>query len=81
MEGIAGSFETSVPKEQIGELVQMQIQNTTAWNITSYTVSGTGMTGYTYSLPGQAVYVIEPSLDSVAEAKQKIQEIQEKTDE
>lgn len=80
MEGITGSFETSVPKEQIGELVKMQIQDTTAWNITSYTVSGTGMTGYTYSLPGQAVYVIEPSLDSVAEAKGKIQEIQGKTD-
>lgn len=75
MNAIAGSFETSMPDDQIASLVKMQLSDMAQWNITSYTISGTSMYAQTYSMPGQELYVIEPDPASVQEAKRLIQEI------
>lgn len=79
MDGIEGSFETSMPQEKISELIRMQLKDTTKWQIQSYTASGTGKMAETYSMPGQALSVIEPDSSSVEEAKRLIREIREKT--
>ena len=75
MDAIAGSFETNMPEDQIASLVKMQLTDMAKWNITSYTVSGTGMYAETYSMPGQELYVIEPDQATVAEAKTLIREV------
>lgn len=64
-----------MPEDQIASLVKMQLTDMAKWNITSYTVSGTGMYAETYSMPGQELYVIEPDQATVAEAKTLIREV------
>ena len=79
MEGIEGSFETSMPQEKIAELIRGQIEDTAKWTVTSYTALGTGKMAETYSMPGQALSVIEPDRSSVEEAKKRIEETFNKT--
>lgn len=75
MNAVAGSFETSMPNDQIAALVKMQLSDMAQWNITSYTTGGTSMYAETFSMPGQQLYVIEPNPAAVEEAKQLIQNV------
>lgn len=69
MNAISGSFETSMPEEQIAALVKMQLSDMAEWNITSYATTGTGKKAETYSMPGRSLSVVELSEASIDEAK------------
>lgn len=75
MNAISGSFETSMPQEQIAALVKMQLSDMAQWTVSSYTTGGNGMYAQTYSMPGQDLYVIELDPAAVGEAKRLIQEV------
>ena len=65
----SGMFETDMPYEMITKLIQNQITNGTKWNITSYSVDGTGTYRQPYSL-GFSVYVMIPDQSTVNKAKE-----------
>lgn len=75
MSEIEGTFQTDMSYEMIAELVRMQIEDSTAWNIQSYSVSGTGMHSGTYSIPNMSLYVMEPDMTTVEQAKDLMQRI------
>lgn len=75
MDAVAGSFETNMPREQISDLVKMQLSDMASWNVTSYTTAGQSRYAQTYSMPGRQLYVIVPDEDNVAEAKRLIAQV------
>lgn len=72
MEAVSGSFETSMPSEQIASLVKMQLSDMAGWNINSFATSGTSARSETYSMPGQQLYVLNLSQESIDKAKELI---------
>lgn len=75
MNAVSGSFETSMPEEQIAALVRMQLSDMSQWNIKSYTTAGAGRYAETYSMPGQNLYVIDLAPEAIEEAKNLIAEV------
>lgn len=75
MNAVSGSFETSMPEDQIASLVKMQLSDMATWDITSYTVSGESTYAETYSMPGQELYVIVPDENDIMKAKNMISEV------
>ncbi|MEY8283647.1 LCP family protein [Lachnospiraceae bacterium 50-23] len=75
MKAVAGSFETSMPQDQIAALVKMQLSDMSQWNIKSYTTGGAGRNAETFSMPGQQLYVIDLDETAVEEAKRLIREV------
>ncbi len=74
LDGIKGSFETDVPYDLIAKLVRDQLSLGTKWNISHYTVNGTGSTQKTYSL-SQKAYVMIPDSATVDKAKEIIDSV------
>lgn len=64
MDSIAGSFETSMPYEEIAALVRKQLDQGGDWNVVTYSVDGTGASKKPYSLSTNA-YVMVPDYDTV----------------
>ena len=62
------AFETDMPYKMITKLIQNQLKNGTKWNITSYSVDGTGTYRQPYSL-GFSAYVMIPDETTVEKAK------------
>ena len=74
LDGIKGSFETSIPYEEIAKLVRNQINKSTKWNVTSYSVSGAGASRKCYSL-GLKAYVMIPDQETVDKAKSLMKQV------
>lgn len=74
LDSIKGSFETSIPYDEIAKLVRDQLDKGTKWNMVSYAVNGTGATRKPYSL-SQKAYVMIPDEDTVAEAKRLMEQV------
>lgn len=74
LDGVTGSFETDMPYQKITELVQNQLKKGTKWNVTSYSVDGTGSTQKPYSLSTNA-YVMLPNETTVNHAKELIAQV------
>ena len=75
MDSLTGMFATNVSTDKIGELVRQQLSEGGSWNITSYAVTGSNSSGYTYSMPNQTAYIMIPDTSSVATAKSMIQQV------
>ena len=71
---ISGSFETSMPSDQIVELVRRQLSDMAEWTVTSYTTTGANVRAQTYLMPGRTLSVIELSDEAISEAKELIKE-------
>ena len=76
LNSISGSFETSVPYQTIADLVKNQLDKGTKWNVTSYSVNGTGASRRTYS-GGYFAYVMIPDDSTVAHAKMLIKQVKD----
>lgn len=74
MDSLAGSFETNMPFAAIAELVQNQLENNPKWNVTTYSVNGTGTSGPLYSVSGYA-YIMKPDQKTVEHAKELIGQV------
>jgi len=75
MKSIGNCMQTNISSDEISKLVKMQINDMSKWEITQFSVNGTGKSAYTYSIPNQEAYVMVPDQSTVKEAKQKINEI------
>ena len=73
MDAAADCFVTSFSQDQISALVRMQLGDLAAWDIESYTVTGSsGSSTKCYSAKGQKLYVMKPDESSVNKAKEMI---------
>lgn len=70
-----GSFTTDFGSDNIVKLARNQINSNPNWSVRTYGVDGTGAMLYTYSYPRQRLYVMQPNIDTVNEAKQKITQL------
>ena len=68
------SIQTNVDKNLINGFINLQVKNGFNWSIESIQVTGYDSGNYTYSYPGQYLYVMEPDYDTVNNAKNKINE-------
>ena len=72
---LSNSFETNISSNQIYKLVNMQLDKMPNWQISNYSLDGTDSYNYTYSYKNSKLYVMEPNMKTVDEAKEKIQNI------
>ena len=70
---IQNSIQTSMPQDEISAQVRKQLDVGTQWDVTSISVDGTGAMDYTYTYPGQRLYVMVPDQSTVNLAKNMIQ--------
>ncbi len=75
LSALDGTFETNLTMDDITSLVKMQIDDMASWNIESYNVDGTGALLPTYSYPNQNLSVMNPNMDTVNEAIQRLNTI------
>jgi hypothetical protein len=62
-----------MPVDVMSGLVRQQLATGTSWQVTSISVDGPGTLDYTYSYPGQPLYVMVPDQDTVDAAIAQIQ--------
>lgn len=74
MQGLQGSFESDIPYETLAGLVKEQLSDGGSWNVSSYSVDGTGTKASTYSI-SKPVYVMIPDQTTVEKAKTMIQQV------
>lgn len=72
LSSLNGTFETNISTDEITSLVKMQIDDMSGWTIDTYNVSGSDLYAYTYSYPSRELYVMNPDLKTVEEAKLKL---------
>ena len=75
LNSLQGMFVMDMPMEDVGLLVKMQLDDMSQWNIVTYAVTGKGGRAETYSAPGQNLYVMHPSEESVNGAKELIRQV------
>ena len=71
MDGMSDSFQTDMDKNEIGKLVQDQLQTNSNWTIITYSVSGSDSSQVCASV-GQSCYVMVPYDKDVNYAKDLI---------
>lgn len=69
------SINTNFDKKLINGFINLQVKNKYNWSVESQSVTGYDDGGYTYSYPGQYLYVMQPDYESLNNAKNKIQSV------
>lgn len=72
---LQNSFQTNMDKKMINGFINLQVENNYKWSVESISVTGYDSSNYTYSYPGQLLYVMEPDYSSLETAKNRIKEI------
>lgn len=73
---VSDSVETNMAMDQIQELIQSQLNTGGSWTIKSMAAEGTGDSQYCYSMPGTALYVMQPDQASVDAIKSEMQAVE-----
>ena len=76
LDSLGGSFQTNMPTSKIYNLVNMQLDKMPTWTFESISVNGTGKNEFTYTYPNQRLYVMEPDMNTVNEAINKIDAVE-----
>lgn len=76
LNSLSNSFQTNMESDKIYSLINMQLDNNISWDINNYSLNGTGSSEYTYSYGSQKLYVMIPDINTINEAKEKINEIE-----
>ena len=72
---LSNLYITDIPKEYVTLLVKSQLNNMKSWKVIKQTVYGESFMTSCYSLPGWTVLAVEPNMDSINEARTKIEEV------
>ena len=72
---LEGCFQTNIEQSEISDLVKDQLSNMSSWTIKNNALEGTGSYGPTYSMGSTRLYIMLPNDSSVADAKEKIDEV------
>ena len=75
LDSMGSSFQTNIPTSSIYDLVNKQLADMPNWTFETYSLNGTDKKALTYSYAGQELYVMEPNMDTVNEARNKIDAI------
>ncbi len=75
LNSLQNSFQTNMGSNKIYDLVHMQLDKMPSWTIESISLDGVGKSEYTYSYSSGRLYVMEPDLNTVSFAKNKIDTI------
>lgn len=75
LKSLEGMFETSFTPDEISNLVKLQMEDMTPWNIQSFAVDGKGGYAETYSWKGQELYVTWPNEETVNFAKDLVSRV------
>lgn len=75
LNSLQSSFQTNMDSNKIYSLVNMQLDKMPSWEIKSISLDGTGKSEYTYSYSGQRLYVMEPDINTISDAKERIKEV------
>ncbi len=75
LSSLEGMFVTSMPSEQISELVKMQLDDMSKWNVLSYAVAGKNGSAITYSMPGRYLSVMFMNEEMVAKGSALVQKV------
>lgn len=75
MNSLSGMFKTDLKKSDISKLVKMQLNDMATWDVQSYSVTGTGASEITYSMPGTKLYVMKPDKETVNKAQELIKKV------
>ena len=71
MDVMADTIQTNLNEEEIYSLIEMQLNDMASWDIDSYALEGYGATLYS-PLNGFDSWVMEPDMETVEEAKERI---------
>ena len=75
------NMQTNMEADKIKELVKMQLDDMSKWDITTVSLDGSGMSTTTYFCPNISVYVMVPYQNTIDEARTQINEILNNTKE
>ena len=71
---VAKSIDTNLDPADLQKLIALQIDKSIDWQFSSLHISGTESRRETYSIPGQELFVVLPSSESVDLTKKAIME-------
>ena len=74
---LSGTFQTNMSENDITSLIKMQLNDMAKWTVTSVNLDGSDGSDYTYSYPGQKLYVMRPNEETVSKAIQMINDVEE----
>lgn len=75
LESMGNSFQTNIPSDSIYNLINMQLDKMPNWIFDTYSLNGSDSENVTYTFGNQLLYVMEPDINTVKEAKNKINTI------
>lgn len=80
LDTIGNSIQTNLDDGTIKQLINQQIDNTTAWTTKDYSLEGKGQTGglKSYAMPNAQLYMYVLNQDSINQAKAQIDEAMNK---
>lgn len=74
LNAIDGKYQTNMSIKKTTSLIKMQLEDMSTWTVTSYSLTGTDATDYTYTY-NQLLYVMKPDEDSINEAIELINNV------
>lgn len=77
LDSLQGMFTTNVTQKEMSELIKMQLQDMSSWNVNTYAVTGSNGSERTFSAPGHKAYVMYPHHETVKKAKDLITRVME----
>lgn len=66
---------TNIDKNMLTKIVNMQLDENIKWEVDTFNVTGNNSSNITYSTGNIKVYVMEPDIDKLSEAKIKIKDL------
>ena len=77
LDSLNGTFQTNIDSNRIYDLVKFQLFHMPDWEIEKISLNGYNSYNYTYTSKKRQVYVMEPNIDTVNNAINKIKELME----
>lgn len=78
LNSVKGSMQMSIPESDFSTLIRNQLDSNQSWEILQYSLNGTGATSTTtYSMPGPALYVMNPDMNTVNQASEYIKAMEQ----
>jgi LCP family protein required for cell wall assembly len=75
LDSMEGMFATNMTSEEMASLVRMQLTDMASWDVKTFSVSGTGSSQTTYSMPTKRSYVMYPDEAQVSYASSLVDKV------
>ncbi|MBE5958015.1 MAG: LytR family transcriptional regulator [Lachnospiraceae bacterium] len=75
LDSVSNCMETNMSSDEIAKLVNMQTNSKAKWKVVNYSVTGSGSSQYTYTVPGMRAYVMIPDMNTVETAKDMLKKL------